>query len=234
LFGEVSGEQVCARGYTEGIFAASLLAIGAIGVFVGIGWMFDVYTSSNSGLRQTANVFIFISFFIVIALLADSGLDIIDNAFRNNPPWYANGAIIAYGPLLLVAVSIVRLWFMPSPAKRGQARLATVYVPAAYVIILIILYSFLTSFPPNSWPTNSLNDWKTYLALSVALSVPGINVVMFARAVPGQNAWTDIVNWHSQRQEHHKKRADKKGGNQTSPDLDRRGLWRIRRRTAAR
>jgi hypothetical protein len=60
LFGEVSGDQVCARGYTEGILAASLLAMRAIGVFGGIGWMVDVYATSNRDLRLTANVFIYL------------------------------------------------------------------------------------------------------------------------------------------------------------------------------
>jgi uncharacterized membrane protein len=41
LFGEVSGEQVCDRGYVEGLLTASLLAVGASGVFSGIVWMLD-------------------------------------------------------------------------------------------------------------------------------------------------------------------------------------------------
>jgi hypothetical protein len=195
LFGEVSGEQVCARGYVEGMIAASLLGIGGIGVFSGIVWMLDVYAASTRDLRLTAKVFTFISFFIVIALLADSGEDVIENAFSNNAPWYAIWPIIVYGPVLLILVAAVRLWFMPGDEKHSaRARLTAVYFPASYVVVAVVLYSILTSYVPKDWPTATLSDWKTYLATSVALFFPGANLVIYARAIPGINNWQLITN----------------------------------------
>jgi hypothetical protein len=192
LFGEISGEQVCARGYVEGTFAASLLGIGSIGIFSGIGWMLDVYTTANKELHLTSNVFTFISFFVVVVFLSTSGEDIIENAFNNNAPWYAIWPITAYGPILLVLVSATRLWFMPKKQNRARARLTAVFSPACYVIVVSVVYAILTSYPPKDWPTSTLNDWKAYLALSVSLLLPGINLVIYARAVPGANTWPTI------------------------------------------
>jgi hypothetical protein len=145
-------------------------------------WRTTVYGAANRNLRRTAVVFAFISFFIVIALLAVSGEDIIENAFHNDPPWYAIDPIILYGPLLLILVWITRKWFMPQGGSRAQ--LAAVYFPASYVILAIILYSVFTSYPPQQWPKNTLNDWKAYLAVAVALFFPGIMMVVYARALP--------------------------------------------------
>jgi hypothetical protein len=72
--------------------------------------------------------------------------------------------------------------FMPQGGSRAQ--LAAVYFPASYVILAIILYSVFTSYPPQQWPKNTLNDWKAYLAVAVALFFPGIMMVVYARALP--------------------------------------------------
>ena len=183
LFANVTGEQICNRGYIEGIFASSLLAIGALGIFNGIAWMLEVYGESNKDLRRVVVTFTYISYFIVIAFLADSGINIISNAFNDNPPGYALGLLIAYAPLLLISVVIVREWFMPKESHRSGSQLAAVYVPAIYVVITVVLYALVTaSYNPSQW--RSLNDWKAYLALSVVLFFPAVTVIVYARALP--------------------------------------------------
>jgi len=190
LFAEVTGEQVCNRGYIEGVLAASLLAIGALGIFSGIAWMLEVYHESNEDLRRTSVTFTYISYFIVIASLTVSGVDIISDAFNNNPPGYALGLLIAYAPLLLISVVIVRKWFVPKESHRSGSQLAAVYVPAIYVVITLVLYAVLTSYNPSEW--GSLNDWKTYLALSVALFFPAVTVIIYARALPDERPYQDL------------------------------------------
>lgn len=188
LFGEVSGEQVCARGFTEGTYAAGLLAVGGTGVFSGIGWMLNVYPADKE-LRRTANIFTFISFIIVIALLANSGQHIINSVFDNKAPWYAIVPIIIYSLLLLISVSIVRLRFMPTQESGARAaRLAAVYFPAFYVLMVVIAYSIMTQYAPKSWPATNLNDWKSFLAVSIGLFFPGVNLIVYARAIPRRSS----------------------------------------------
>ena len=184
MFAEVSGEQVCSRAYAEGIFAASFLGIGGLGVFCGICWMLDVYATENRDLRRTSVIFTFISFFVVIALLADSGEDVIEDAFDNRAPWYAIDPLIIYGPLLLISIAAARKYFMPKNGHRTRAQLTAVAFPAAYAVIAVILYSVLTSSPPSAWPSNGLDDWKIYLTVRVALFFPAITMLVYARALP--------------------------------------------------
>jgi hypothetical protein len=69
LFGEVSGDQVCARGDIGGLFASSFLAVGTLGIFGGISWMLDAYGESNEELRRASAAFIYISYCIVMSAL---------------------------------------------------------------------------------------------------------------------------------------------------------------------
>jgi hypothetical protein len=182
LFGEVSGEQVCARGYVGGIFASSLLAVGALGVFSGIGWMLDAYGESDEDLRLTSAIFTYISYFIVIVSLLASSVDFIKDTFDNKPPAYALGPVIAYGPLLMISVAATRKWFMPTEHGRPQAQLAAVYFPVAYMVVMAIILSVLNSYGPAEW--RSLNDWKVYLALSVTLFFPAVTMIVYTRSLP--------------------------------------------------
>jgi len=182
LFGEVSGEQVCARGYIAGIFASSLLAVGALGVFSGIGWMLEAYGESDDDLRRTSAIFTYISYFIVIASLLVSSVDIINDIFNNKPPGYALVPLIAYGPLLIISVAATRKWFMPDESSRRRAQLAAVYFPAAYMVITVITLSVLNSYRPAEW--QSLSDWKVYLALSLALFFPAVTMIVYTRSLP--------------------------------------------------
>jgi hypothetical protein len=182
LFGEVSGEQICARGYIEGVLSASLLGVGALGVFSGIAWMLEAYGESSRSLRRTCMTFIFLTYFIIVALLGVSGIDILDNAFHNDPPTYALVLMIAYGPGMLGLVGCVRKWLMPKEAKRSSAQLAAVYAPAAYVVLTSVIYSILTSYQPRYW--GSFDDWKVFLALSVAMFFPACIMIIYARALP--------------------------------------------------
>jgi hypothetical protein len=182
LFGEVSGEQICARGYTEGMLAASLLAIGGLGIFSAISWMLDAYGESSEDLRRTALVFTYISYFVIVALLTESGIDVIQNALQNELPNYALIPLVVYGPLLLLLMVAARRWFTPSESRRSRAQLTVVYLPAAYIVIAVITYSILTSYSPGEW--KSLNDWKAYLAVSIAMFFPAITMIAYARALP--------------------------------------------------
>lgn len=182
-FGLVSGEQVCARGYVEGIFASSLLGVGALGVFNGIVWMLDAYGESNDDLKRASVIFTYIGYLIVIVVLEIFSVYIVDDAFNNRPPYYALAPLIAYGPLLIMSVAATRKWFIPNESGQARAQLGAVYFPAAYVVIVIITASLLNSYHPAEW--HSLNDWKTYLALSVALFFPAVTVVVYARSLPG-------------------------------------------------
>ena len=182
IFGLVSGEQVCARGYVEGIFASSLLGVGALVVFSGIGWMLDAYGESDEDLRRTSLIFTYISYLIVIVLLEVFSVYIINDAFDNKPPDYALVPLIFYGPLLIISVVVTRKWFMPNENGRSRAQLDAVYFPTAYVAITIVTASALNSYHAAEW--RSLNDWKTYLALSVALLFPAVIVVVYTRSLP--------------------------------------------------
>lgn len=182
-FGLVSGEQVCARGSVEGIFASSLLGVGALGVFNGISWMLDAYGESNEDLRRVSIVITYIWYFAVVGALEIFSVYIIDDAFDNRPPSYALVALIVYGPLLMISVTATRIWFMPDESGWNRAQFAAVYLPAAYAVIVLIIDSLLNSYHPAEW--QSLDDWKTYLALSVALFFPAATVIAYARFLPG-------------------------------------------------
>jgi hypothetical protein len=190
VFGLVSGEQVCARGYVEGIIASSLLAVGALGVFNGISWMLDAYGESlsaygksNDDLRRTSIIITYIAYILIIGSLEIFSIYIINDAFGNKPPSYALVPLGVYGPLLILSVAVTHRWFPPTDeSSRAKAELASVYFPAAYVVIAIITGSLLNSYHPAEW--QSLNDWKTYLVLSVALFFPAVTVVVYARSLP--------------------------------------------------
>jgi hypothetical protein len=190
VFGLVSGEQVCARGYVEGIIASSLLAVGALGVFNGISWMLDAYGESlsaygksNDDLRRTSIIITYIAYVLIIGSLEIFSIYIINDAFGNKPPGYALVPLVVYGPLLILSVAVTHRWFPPlDESSRAKAELASVYFPAAYVVIAVITGSLLNSYHPAEW--QSLNDWKTYLVLSVALFFPAVTVVVYARSLP--------------------------------------------------
>jgi hypothetical protein len=190
IFGLVSGEQVCARGYVEGIIASSLLAVGALGVFNGISWMLDAYGESlsaygksNDDLRRTSIIITYIAYVLIIGSLEIFSIYIINDAFGNKPPGYALIPLGVYGPLLILSVAVTHRWFPPQDeSSRAKAELASVYFPAAYVVIAVITGSLLNSYHPSEW--QSLNDWKTYLVLSVALFFPAVTVVVYARSLP--------------------------------------------------
>jgi hypothetical protein len=182
LFGEVSGDQVCARGFVGGIFASSFLGIGALGGFTGIVWMLEAHSVPDRDLRRASIAFIYISYFIVVASLVAECIDIIDNAFQNNPPGYAIGPLIGYGPALIAAIVATRKWFMPDDDNYPRAQLAAVYVPYAYVVIAGITLATLNLFHPAEW--RSLHDWKVYVTLGVALFFPAATVIAYARSLP--------------------------------------------------
>jgi hypothetical protein len=96
---------------------------------------------------------------------------------------------------LLVLVAIIRVRFMPeNNASRGKVEIAAVYFPAFYVVVAVTLYAILTSYPPMYWPRHSTNDWKVFLDVSFALFFPGVNMVLYARAIPGSNAYPILRN----------------------------------------
>ena len=182
LFGEVTGEQSCVRGYIEGVLSASLLAIGALAVFIGIVWMLDSYGESFNNLRQASEAFTVIAFLVIVALLAVSGWDVVNNAFNGSPPAWAEAAVIAYGPLLLIALSYARHRLTPGDDGRQKILLTAVYAPAAYLVLIVVLYAILTSYSKAQW--HSFNDWKAYLSLAVGLFCPGIIMIVYASALP--------------------------------------------------
>ena len=181
-FGLVSGEQVCARGYDEGIIASSLLAVGALGVFNGISWMLDAYGASNDDLRRTSIIITYIAYILVVGTLEIFSVYIINDAFDNEPPSYALVPLVVYGPLVIMSVVATRKWFPTDESSRARAELNAVYFPAGYVLIALLTGSLLNAYHPAEW--QSLNDWKTYLVLSVALFFPAVTVVVYARSLP--------------------------------------------------
>jgi hypothetical protein len=182
LFGEVSGDQVCARGYVGGLFASSLLAIGALGIFSGISWMLDAYGESDEHLRLTSAIFTYISYFIVVIALLASSIDLIKDALGNTPPSYALGPVLASAPLLMIFVVVTRKWFMPSEQHRPRAHLATVYFPVAYMVIMAVILALMNSYGPAEW--QSFDDWKVYLALGVTLFIPAVTMIVYTRSLP--------------------------------------------------
>jgi hypothetical protein len=182
LFGEVSGDQVCTRGYVGGLFASSLLAVGALGVFSGISWMLDAYRESDEELRFTSIVFTYISYFIILISLLASSVDVIKDALGNTPPAYAVGPVLAYAPLLMASAIATRIWFMPTGPSRRQAYRAAVYFPVSYLVIMAVILAIMNSYGPAEW--QSFNDWKVYLALGVTLFFPAVIMIVYTRSLP--------------------------------------------------
>jgi len=183
LFGEVSGDQVCARGYVGGIFASSVLGIGALAGFTGIVWMLEAHGESDESLKHTTIIFIYVSYLVVIASLLVGCIDLTNSAFHNKPPVYAIAPLVAYGPGLLISVAVTRKWFMPNESSSSRAQVVAVYVPYAYVVITIITLGLLNSFHPAEW--RSIDDWKVYLTLGLALLFPALSVITCTRTLPG-------------------------------------------------
>jgi hypothetical protein len=181
-FGEASGDQVCTRGFIGGMFASSLLAVGALAVFCGIAWMLDAYGESNEELRRTATIFIYISYVVIIASLTAGAADLIDNVFDDKPPRYVQLILVLYVLLLLISAAVTRKWFMPDKYGRPRAQLAAVYFPAAYLVIIVIIEAVLNTYGPAEW--RSFDDWKVYLALSVSLFFPALTMIAYTRALP--------------------------------------------------
>lgn len=182
-FGEASGDQVCTRGYIGGMFASSLLAVGALAVFCGIAWMLDAYDESNDQLRRTAAIFIYISYVVIIASLLAGATDLIDNAFDNKPPGYVQLLLVLYVLLLLISTAVTRKWFMPKKEdSRARAHLAAVYFPAAYLVIIVIIEAGLNTYGPAEW--RSFDDWKVYLTLGVSMFFPALTMIAYTRALP--------------------------------------------------
>ena len=182
LFSEVSGEQVCARGYVEGLLAAGLLGMGALGVFSGIALMLEVFGEAQEDLRRTARIITYIAYLTVVCLITVSGYDIAVNAYKNRPPGYLTGGLVSYGVLMLVLLGAVRLWFVPSEKNRDRAQLQAVYATSVYIVVTVVVYAVLTSYSPADW--RSIDDWKTWLALSVTLVLPALSLLAYARAIP--------------------------------------------------
>ena len=182
LFSEVAGEQSCARGYMAGILAGGLLGMGGLGVFSGIAWMLEIYGEAQQDLRHASVIVTYTAYVIVASLLAVSGVDVIQNVFDNKVPAYASVPVIAYGPLLLVALVVVRRWFQPEEDAHAKALLYAAYAPMIYVAVTVVTYAWLTSYSPEQW--RSLDDWKTYLALSISLLLPAITMIVYLRALP--------------------------------------------------
>ena len=65
MFGVIAGERVCGRAWTETMFAAGLLGLGALGIFSGLCWLID---ANDSGDRRTTRFYLSITY--VIALIA--------------------------------------------------------------------------------------------------------------------------------------------------------------------
>jgi len=184
-FGEASGDQVCIRGYIGGMFASSLLAVGALAVFCGIAWMIDAYGSSNDKpdeeLRRAAAIFIYISYAVIIASLLAGAVDLIDNVFDNKPPGYVHVLLVLYVLLLVVSAVVTRKWFTPRK-NSVMAQLVAVYFPAAYLVLIVIIEAMLNTYGPAEW--RSFADWKVYLTLGVSMFFPALTMIAYLRALP--------------------------------------------------
>jgi len=192
-FGEASGDQLCIRGYIGGMFASSLLAVGALAVFCGIAWMLDAYDESEDEpkydeLRRTAAIFIYISYAVIIASLLAGAVDLIDNAFDNKPPGYVDVLLLLYVLLLLISAVVTRKWWMPKADGHSMAQRAAVYFPAAYLVIIVLIEAGLNTYGPAEW--RSFDDWKVYLTLSVSMFFPALTMIAYIRALPGAQTLT--------------------------------------------
>lgn len=72
LFGVVAGEQLCMRAHTEGMVASGLLGIGAVSMFIGLAWLFDLFETRDDGaadLERLSRVVVYATEAIAILLL---------------------------------------------------------------------------------------------------------------------------------------------------------------------
>jgi hypothetical protein len=181
-FGEASGDQVCVRGYVGGMFASSLLAVGALAVFCGIAWMIDAYGVDDEQLRRAAAIFIYVSYAVIIASLLAGAVDLIDNAFDNKLPGYVQVLLVLYVLLLLISAVVTRKKWFIRHGDGAVAQLAAVYFPTAYLVIIVIIEAVLNTYGPVEW--RSFNDWKVYLTLSVSMFFPALTMIAYTRALP--------------------------------------------------
>jgi hypothetical protein len=183
LFSEVAGEQNCVRAYTGGVLASGLLGVGAVGVFSGIAWLLEVYGESNKDLIITSKVVTYTAYTVVVALLAVSGVDVLEDAFNNQVPSYALVPVVAYAPALLAILWLIHRYFMPEEKDaRWRSLRFAVYSPIFAVIVTVVVYGFLADTNPATW--RSFNDWKTYLELGVSMTFPAIAIIAYSRALP--------------------------------------------------
>jgi hypothetical protein len=189
LFGFVTGDtnvSACRRAWTEAMFAAGLLGIGAVAIIVGFVVLFDAYLSrakqdgrdsdkqdwkeSLRLLQRLCNVLRRAVAFVVVGLLWVTARSYLSAVYNDRIPTFGNRFLAAYSfgiVLALVGViveakrgNIVQLGpnsrMKPLRIPRMKALRIAIYSSIFYSVFSVGLAGFAASQPVGDWGPTSL------------------------------------------------------------------------------
>ena len=196
LFGAVSGEQVCLRGWTRTMLSAGLLGLGTVGIFTGISWAFHAYDDASGIATRLSVVNAYVVAFVTsyhLYVTASGYLnDIRALGLRVSPhleslvrgyPWAAAGLIVS----LLVWRHVAKQGAAKRRSQHSMAdRLNRAVTYAAYSAIFYVVIT--GSIPATlfvEWEEASTAQAGTLaFALSVSLVMPTLALIMQLQALP--------------------------------------------------
>jgi hypothetical protein len=143
LFGTIAGEHVCGRAWTETLYAAGLLGLGALGIFAGICWLIDASDTTSGRMTRFYVVTTYVIAMIVSYHVGATVQEYVDNFRRYvDVPGWLTVAVRAYqwvllGCVLLVAaVPAIRRW--GGRTRHGIWHPFVTFTAYAYVACVVV------------------------------------------------------------------------------------------------
>jgi hypothetical protein len=210
LFGFVTGDtnvSACRRAWTEAMFAAGLLGIGAVAIIVGFVVLFDAYLNhvkqdgrdsdeereeSLQLLQRLCNVLRRAVPFVVVSLLWVTTRSYLSAVFNDRIPSLGTKFLAAYflGIVLALVGVIVEAKRgrngphesdsrkMPRIAPKTALRIA-IYSSVFYSVFSVVLAGFAASRPVGDWgPTSLLARVMVFVTVAWVLVVSLIPLVL--------------------------------------------------------
>jgi hypothetical protein len=209
IFGVVSGEQICAKAWTETMPAGGLLGLGALGIFGGICWLFNAYDDHYGRTTRLARVITYTVALIVgyhLQVAATSYLNALRASGVNTPPSWLVTVVNAYAVLIvLIILSYGAARWLSS--RRGgrrtgrrsgagtgpdggtsrdrldQAAMQAAYLSVFYVIVVAAMAGTLFSRTAGEWIPRT-PTWVVVSATLLSLAIPTLALLAQLRALP--------------------------------------------------
>jgi hypothetical protein len=191
LFGVISGEQVCARAWTETMLAAGLLGLGVVGMFAGTCWLVD---DGDPGPHAT-RLFLWITYFSAVIVgyhLAITASDYLRDLrimeILEPQPWLTatvdvyKWAILGLVGLLFLGTSVVRRRHA-NPLGRPRRSVAVAgYSYIACVLGAAAMAGQAAAIPKGGW--DSVDPVLIAASTLVSLALPAVALIVLLFALP--------------------------------------------------